>query len=687
MMVTQDRSTTTTLVSAIETRVRLRAQRFTAWLRNVWAADAGDPGQGLAITHAEVDHALTGRQVRSLAEAAYYAEDDSTEELRRLIEEADGAVALNVAWRRLQDEFALSQPEADMLALLLAGESDPSLLRVYGYLQDDAHACHATPWLAARLWPAGVSIGPDSALVRWRLARPAEPAGNPWSATSPWTLDPAVLSWVQGGSGLDPALGAAVRLIKRDEGAALDCLYPALLTEVRDYIESLRAGGETPRIELELIGAEASGRRTLASQLCASLDIGLVVADAAALLGPDVPPGVAVENGLRVARSARLAGAAGYWHRADSVNPTLWPSLPAQPLSIFGSAATLAIRSEGAAHRAFRLPELTRRERRDLWERLTGAAAPAAVAEWKLTAGEIAAAAQSAAAGPEAVVEACRTMLYQSPGELFTPLACPYTWDDIVLTPNLRQHLEEIEAQARLRGAVFEEWGFEKLFPLGRGLTALFAGPSGTGKTMAAQVMARSLGLELYRVDLSGVMNKYIGETEKRLKQVFDACERANVLLFFDEADALFGQRTQVKDAHDRFANIEIDYLLQRMEQFEGLAILATNRKNDIDKAFLRRLRFIVDFVEPGQAERKRLWQLALLSHSPAGDELLNAIDWDLLAEKLAFTGAEIKSTALAAAFLARNAGCRIGMTQVLAAARRELTKQGTVLRAGEWEL
>ena len=191
--------------------------------------------------------------------------------------------------------------------------------------------------------------------------------------------------------------------------------------------------------------------------------------------------------------------------------------------------------------------------------------------------------------------------------ELFTSLRLPVSWDDIVLAHNVREHLKELEQQVRLRWQVYEEWGFERLCPLGRGITALFAGASGTGKTMAAQVMARSLGLELYRVDLSGVVNKYIGETEKRLKQVFDACERANVLLFFDEADALFGQRTQVKDAHDRFANIEIDYLLQRMEQFDGVAVLATNRKGDLDKAFLRRIRFMVDFQPPGPVERHAL--------------------------------------------------------------------------------
>src|SRR5262249_51990272 len=163
------------------------------------------------------------------------------------------------------------------------------------------------------------------------------------------------------------------------------------------------------------------------------------------------------------------------------------------------------------------------------------------------------------------------------------------------------------------------------------------------------------------RVDLAGVMNKYIGETEKNLRRVFDACERANVLLFFDEADALFGQRMQVKDAHDRFANIEIDYLLQRMEQFDGIAILATNRRGDIDTAFLRRVRFIIDFFPPGVAERRALWTLALPAATATGEPLLDGIDCDVLAQRLEMTGADIKSAAMGAAFLARSEGTRIG--------------------------
>ena len=225
--------------------------------------------------------------------------------------------------------------------------------------------------------------------------------------------------------------------------------------------------------------------------------------------------------------------------------------------------------------------------------------------EWALLPGDIARAAAVAPAGAEAVADACGATARVESSVLAVRLPRPYQWDDLVVPAPVRRHLEELEAQARLRWTVYEDWGFGRLCPMGRGIAALFAGPSGTGKTMAAQVIARSLGMEIYRVDLAAVVNKYIGETEKNLRRLFDAAERANVLLFFDEADALFGQRTQVKDAHDRFANIQIDYLLQRMEQFEGVAILATNRRGDLDSAFLRRLRFIVDFLPPSVAERR----------------------------------------------------------------------------------
>ena len=261
--------------------------------------------------------------------------------------------------------------------------------------------------------------------------------------------------------------------------------------------------------------------------------------------------------------------------------------------------------------------------------------------------------------------------------DLLNILPCPYTWDDLVVSPELARTLHDLESQVRLRWEVYEDWGFARLTPIGQGISALFGGPSGTGKTMAAQVLARSLNLTLYRVDLAGVVNKYIGETEKRLRDVFDSCERSGSLLFFDEADALFGARMQARDAHDRFANIEIDYLLQRIEQFDGVAILATNRRNDLDPAFLRRLRFVIDFLPPGKPERLALWQKALPTHSPSGEPILGEIDFAGLAEHLDLNGAQIKSIALGAAFLARSEGTKITMEHLELASAREFAKQG----------
>jgi hypothetical protein len=352
------------------------------------------------------------------------------------------------------------------------------------------------------------------------------------------------------------------------------------------------------------------------------------------------------------------------------------------PLVFLATHAPLPASAAGALRRTYQLEPLDRAARLALWSSLDSGPAPRPVADWALRAGEVVAASRAAAAGESSVGAVCRRMLLDAPNDLISSLRLPYSWDDLVVSEPLRLHLRELEAQAHARSEVLDGWGLGRLTPLGRGVSALFAGPSGTGKTMAAQVLARELGLELWRVDLAGVVNKYIGETEKHLRAVFAACERAPVVLFFDEADALFGRRMQVSDAHDRFANIEVDYLLARMEEFDGVAVLATNRKGDIDTAFMRRLRFVIDFAPPTVPERERLWRLALEgARDAAGRPLTEPLEWSTLARELDLTGAGIKSTALAAAFLARSEGGAIGMRHIFAAARRELQKHGVIVR------
>ena len=243
------------------------------------------------------------------------------------------------------------------------------------------------------------------------------------------------------------------------------------------------------------------------------------------------------------------------------------------------------------------------------------------------------------------------------------------TWDDLVLPEEQMNLLQQIADQVQQRSQVYDNWGFRKRMNRGLGVNALFAGDSGTGKTMAAEAIANTLQLHLYRIDLASVVSKYIGETEKNLRRLFDAAEDGGAILFFDEADALFGKRSQVKDSHDRYSNIEINYLLQRIEAFRGLAILATNLKSSIDRAFLRRLRFIVNFPYPSLEYRKRLWQKVFPPEMPLAN-----LDYDHLG-RLNLTGGNIHTIAINAAFLAAREGTKVGMPQILTAARAEFRK------------
>jgi SpoVK/Ycf46/Vps4 family AAA+-type ATPase len=251
-------------------------------------------------------------------------------------------------------------------------------------------------------------------------------------------------------------------------------------------------------------------------------------------------------------------------------------------------------------------------------------------------------------------------------------------WDDLVLPDAQRDTLAEIAAHVRHRTRVYEQWGFARRGGRGLGITALFAGPSGTGKTMAAELLAGALDLDLYRIDLSQVVSKYIGETEKNLRRVFDAAEAGGAVLLFDEADALFGKRSEVRDSHDRYANIEVSYLLQRMESYRGLAILTTNLKASLDVAFLRRLRFVVQFPFPDVVQRREIWARTLPADAPT-----ERLELDKLA-RLSVAGGNIRNIALNAAFLAADARQPITMGLLLRAARSEYAKMEKPLTDAE---
>ncbi|MDV3002602.1 MAG: ATP-dependent zinc metalloprotease FtsH (plasmid) [Chroococcopsis gigantea SAG 12.99] len=247
------------------------------------------------------------------------------------------------------------------------------------------------------------------------------------------------------------------------------------------------------------------------------------------------------------------------------------------------------------------------------------------------------------------------------------------TWREIILPPDALGQLQGVCNQAKYRRKIYDEWGFSGRFSLGKGLNVLFCGPPGTGKTLAAEVIAQDLGIDLYRIDLSRVVSKYIGETEKNLDRIFGAASMANAILFFDEADALFGKRSEVKEAHDRYANIEVGYLLQKMEEYEGIAILATNLRQNLDDAFIRRLQFIITFPFPDQEYRQRIWEVLFPPQTP----LENDVDFEILARKIQLSGGHLKNIALNAAFIAVADSGVIELRHLQQAAEREYQKLG----------
>jgi SpoVK/Ycf46/Vps4 family AAA+-type ATPase len=257
-----------------------------------------------------------------------------------------------------------------------------------------------------------------------------------------------------------------------------------------------------------------------------------------------------------------------------------------------------------------------------------------------------------------------------------------YAWEDIVLPADGLAQLREMCARARHQMTVLEDWGYGRKHARRRGTTALFAGPPGTGKTMAAEIVAGSLGLDLYRIDLSAVVSKYIGETEKNLERIFRAADQGDAVLLFDEADAIFGKRSEVRDARDRYANVEVAYLLQRLEVYEGLAVLTTNLRGNIDEAFVRRLDCVLEFPLPEEAERLQIWQRAVPREAPVGDD----VDLEFLARKFKLAGGHIRNIALTAAFLAAEDRAQIGMKHFARATRREYQKLGKLIAESDFE-
>jgi ATPase family associated with various cellular activities (AAA) len=598
----------------------------------------------------------------------------------------------------------LSSFDLELLVIALAPEVDVRYGRLYAFLQDDVSRTVPEVDLALTLLcPTAESkiarrehFASDAPLLRDELlSLISGPGGERSSLLSQGLkLDDAVIRRVLGIGGLHSRLRRSCTLL--DPTAANDGAVDAALAGL---VADAHRRGEP--LTLYLSGRSARAKREAAHALAATAHAPLLCMDVeAAFDGPGDQGLIGV-----LLRDASLHDAVVYLDPIDQLResgPVARRLLEA--LSGHGGASLLGgtrpdppAGLEGMLHAAFELPD--RVARRDRWaDALAGAAITVdeetvddLAARFRLTPDQITdavAVARNVARIDDRPVRrgdlfaAARTRTDVAPSGLARKIDPIHDWDDLVLPEDTAAQLQEMCQQIVERPRVLDAWGFGHRHARGRGVSALFAGPSGTGKTTAAEIIARELGLDLLKIDLSGVVSKYIGETEKNLQRVFAAAENANAILFFDEADALFGKRSEVRDSHDRYANIEIAYLLERMEDYDGVAILATNLRQNVDDAFVRRLSFVVEFPFPTDDERVRIWELQF----PAEAEREPEIDFEALAREFRITGGSIRNIVQAAAYLAAGDGRPIATPHLLHATRREYQKLGRVLPAVELE-
>lgn len=675
-------------------RLRLRLQRRILWLRTQWRHNPIREAAAQIISEAHADWLLQGED--PVAAQTFYAHDEAARALAAQMQRCEEQILTLLESRGRQlpalevlaHTFELSPFERDLLLLCVAPDRDGSLRALYAYAQDDMLRPWPTGQLALVLTgapPAEQSalrarLGETAPLRRWQLLQVAQPTDDAMPLTSrPLYLDERITDYIYGLNRPDERLAPFLQPV---EGGALTCDQQTVLQQLLDAVRRAPADG-WPLINL--VGPPDSGQRELAHGVCAQLGLQLYHFDLARLRSDQTTLSL-----LRlIERETRLLPIALLIEPAEGA--PLDPPRHQFLLDLTRRPSLLLLISSRDPVAGTRTPLLVRLQRPaaagslTLWQQaLAGQAAtvsdilPLLVEQFDFGARAIwqvvAHARQQAQLGGEALAAhhlwtASRDAHSSDLDQLAQRLLPTYTWDDLVVAPSLLAQLREMALQIAQRYTVYEAWGFSAHVSRGRGISALFSGPSGTGKTMAAEVLANALNLALYRIDLASLFNKFVGETEKNIRQVFEAAERTGALLFFDEADALFGKRTEVRDSHDRFANIEINYLLQRMESYWGVVILATNRRTALDRAFLRRLRFVIDFAFPDADARRRLWLKAFPAATP-----LAPLDYARLA-RLEIAGGSIRTIALNGAFLAAAEQSPVTMRHLMTAAHWEYLK------------
>ena len=691
-------------------------------------ADPLDQFKGLVVSDAEI--ALLLRRMAEAPEQRDNAEptEPDTQEIIEALANLDAEIEgrrlasspdeVYLALPHLSRVFNLSRFEELCLVICLAPELDRRYEKLYAWLQDDVTRKKPGVDLVLRLAASGpqerlavrLAFQPQSPLLRYRLVHLLEsaPEGRTPLLSRFLKLDDRIVDYLLGTSRIDGRLEGIASLVNGESGLA-----DVLPEETRSRVLRLIgmhfevAAESRPALVVQVNGADGSGRRALAQIGASEMGLPLLVMDAAKLLEGPLPMD---ELAWLAGREALLQPAALCFENLDALtgneshkNSTDLLLEVAKECSwvtfFLGERPWKPGESEDLAFVTVDLPSPDDAERVRVWQRLASSLEIDAgvdfgelASKFRFTQGQIRDALLAARnatlwrpAGEREINRAdlsaaCRAQSGQKLNSLARKVTPVYTWNDIVLPDQVLRQMREICQRVVHRHRVMGEWGFGKKLALGKGVNALFAGPSGAGKTMAAEIIAQELDLDLYKIDLSGVVSKYIGETEKNLDRVFTAAQDANAILFFDEADALFGKRSEVRDSHDRYANIEISYLLQKMEEYEGVAILATNLKANLDESFTRRLAFTIHFPFPDEPSRLLIWK----GIWPGAITLDESVDFEWMSHRFKLSGGNIKNIALGAAFLAASDGGSVTMSHMIHATRREYQKLGKPLTPGE---
>jgi hypothetical protein len=619
-----------------------------------------------------------------------YIGDDLVDDLvRQTLEGPSLWDAVVDTWPQLTTEVC-SEPldpfDTAVVMLSLAPDIDLKYERIYGYLQDDVNARRPRVSLALDLFCGDLQsrlaardrFSPDAPLRREKMVRLGGSDDLPLLAR-PLRLEPQLIRHLVGGTGLDERVASCCEVVLPDLEKPRVPLDDIRRARMRELTESVAAGHP---VRVALVGDDLEVLGDLAAEIAAAAE--LPILRMALRANDDLLPVVSLES--------RLLGYAVHIEWSQDVQP---PS--AAELDELAAAGEVVVVTTDRASREFEalgfgVVEINRPDaalRRHWWQRcaagLDASDIDRLAARYRLTGTQIRAASRAAAAvsapvghvpaspDPDLLAAAARRQSRHRLEGLARLVDSTATWDDLVLPPAAIGTLRELCDRITHRQTVLRQWGMDRRTNGRIGVNALFAGPSGTGKTMAAQAIAGELGLDLFAVDLPGVVNKYIGETEKNLDAIFTAAESTDAIVLFDEADALFGKRSEVRDSHDRYANLEISYLLQRMEAHDGITLLATNLRQNLDDAFLRRLGFVVRFPFPEEAERRRIWANIWPGTVPVDAD----VDLDVLAHRYRFSGGNIRNIAVCAAFLAAAQERVVSWEDVMTAVDREYEKLG----------